>query len=72
MLCFDIETGSFAESLRNVRMSDAGTEFAEAAPHHNLFPAKSGERKSLSIAAAGLTKTHHPLGRVLMSLIVAA
>jgi hypothetical protein len=55
MLCFDIETGSFAESLRNVRMSNAGTEFAEAAPHHNPFPAKSGERKNLSIAAAGLT-----------------
>jgi hypothetical protein len=55
MLCFGIETGSFTESFRNVRMSDGGTEFAEAAPHHNLFPAKSGERKSLSIAAAGLT-----------------
>ena len=46
MLCFDIETGSFAESLRKVRMSDPGTEFAEAAPHHNLFPAKRGEEES--------------------------
>jgi hypothetical protein len=50
MLCFDIETGSFAESLRNVRMSDAGTEFAEAAPHHKslsiaavIFPRKNGQ-----------------------------
>jgi hypothetical protein len=42
---------AFATLARRTRAS----EFAEAAPHHNPFPAKSGERESLSIAAAGLT-----------------
>jgi hypothetical protein len=39
MLCFDIETGSFTESFRNARSSDAGTGIRGVQPEWHFGPA---------------------------------